>query len=251
MSIKRKIARVIERELGLAIVPRQEIASLFEENHLRRFFTAFQVDCVFDVGANIGQYAEMLRSRVGYEGTIISYEPIPQIAEQLRNRAKDDPHWHVMELALDQTAGRKTFNVMASDQFSSLLPPSQSETASLAHHNAVVENVSVETRTLAQEFMAQSARLNFQTPFLKMDSQGNDIAIAKGGEDVLGRFAGIQTELAIRRLYEGAPDFMTAISYLRTAGFEVSAFVPNNEGHFPQLIEIDAILIRRDLIGRG
>jgi hypothetical protein len=111
-----------------------------------------------------------------------------------------------------------------------------------------VREVEVTASTLAQEFTAAQERLTFRRPFLKMDTQGNDVAVAEGGEDVLQCFAGIQTELAVKRLYEDAPDFMSALAYFRSRGFDISALVPNNEGHFPQLIEIDGILIRRDLI---
>ena len=57
----------------------------------------------------------------------------------------------------------------------------------------------------------------------------------------------MRAELAIRRLYEGAPDFSEALSVLRSKGFEPSAFVPNNEGHFPEMYEVDCILYNRDL----
>ncbi|MGH6936891.1 MAG: FkbM family methyltransferase, partial [Methylocella sp.] len=91
--------------------------------------------------------------------------------------------------------------------------------------------------------------IRFKYPFLKIDTQGNDVAVVKGGEDVLRNFVGIQTELAVKRLYDGTLDFIGAIEYFRSMGFELSALVPNTVGQFPQLIEIDAILIRSDLTG--
>jgi hypothetical protein len=53
----------------------RKMALLFEEEHLRRFLRHFEVDCVFDVGANSGQYATMVRERAGYLGPIVSFEP--------------------------------------------------------------------------------------------------------------------------------------------------------------------------------
>jgi hypothetical protein len=117
--------------------------------------------------------------------------------------------------------------------------------------NNIEQRIDVESRTLAQEFATWSRRIRFRHPFLKMDTQGNDLAIVQGGEDVLCKFIGIQTEMAIKRLYEEAPDFIEATTYFRSVGFELSALVPNNEGHFPQLIEMDAILIRNDLIAEN
>ena len=42
-----------------------------------------KVDCVFDVGANNGQYAQILRKHADYQGRIISFEPIPSAADPL------------------------------------------------------------------------------------------------------------------------------------------------------------------------
>jgi len=248
MSIKGNIVRFVESALNVRVVRPHYVTRLFEEMHLKRLLSTFNVDCVFDIGANIGQYGEMLRTRAGYRGDIISYEPNPGAASLLRQNTQVDPKWHVVEIGLDRTPGQRPFNIMASDQCSSFLTPSENETRLVAHWNKIEQRITVETQTLAHEFADWSGRLQFRCPFLKMDTQGNDTAIVQGGEGVIRHFIGIQTELAIKRSYEGAHNFDDAIQYLRSLGFELSALVPNNEGFFPQLIEIDAILIRNDLM---
>ena len=80
MGMKRSLADAAERVLGARIVNPSRIALLFEEQHLKRFFAHFDIDCVFDVGANVGQYATALRDRVGFRGQIISFEPNPATA---------------------------------------------------------------------------------------------------------------------------------------------------------------------------
>jgi hypothetical protein len=55
----------------------------------------------------------------------------------------------------------------------------------------------------------------------------------------------LQSELAIRSLYAGAPNFIGAPSCYAAHGFALSALVPNNEGHFPDLPAIDSIMYRR------
>ena len=78
-----------------------------------------------------------------------------------------------------------------------------------------------------------------------MDTQGNDLAVLDGAGQSIKCFIGIQTELAIQQIYEGGSNIDTALKKLAALGFEPSAFVPNNEGHFPALIEIDCIFFRR------
>jgi FkbM family methyltransferase len=55
---------------------------------------------VFDVGANAGQYALLLR-HLGYKKAIISFEPIPDTARKLRKLAAKDKQWFVEEIALE------------------------------------------------------------------------------------------------------------------------------------------------------
>ena len=88
------------------VVPRHAVGQLYEQDCIRRIIDAFDVDCVFDVGANAGQYGTMLRDRLRYRGTIISYEPVPELAAGLARAAGGDPAWIVRNLALDR--GRAT-----------------------------------------------------------------------------------------------------------------------------------------------
>lgn len=247
MGWKRQVARLIERVSGNHVVPPDALHRLHETNHLRRLLSALEVDCVFDVGANRGQYARMLRAEVGYAGLIISYEPLPALCAGLERDAREDPLWHVSPLALDATAGTAEFRVMAGDQFSSLRDPASRQIAAVAGQNTVVGHVAVERATLAGELAGWRQRLDFRRPFLKMDTQGNDAAVVDGAGEAIAAFVGLQSELAFESLYDGSPDFAAALSHYRARGFTLSALVPNNAGHFPRLLEMDCIMIRADL----
>ena len=75
-----------------------------------------------------------------------------------------------------------------------------------------------------------------------MDTQGNDLAVAQGAGDIITEFVGLQSELAIQKIYDSPTDYKSAIEYFSSKGFVLSAFVPNNPGHFPYLVEIDCIM---------
>ena len=251
VSIKRHIANGIERLSGNVVMPADQVHRAPERVHLRRFFRHFDVDCVFDVGANTGQYANLLRDEIGFRGPIISFEPIPEIAVQLKIEAARMGNWHIEAVALDREAGPAIFNVMARSTFSSLHQPAEDQPEIFRKMNVVAREVPVIRSTLAAELPKWQAKLGFKRPFLKMDTQGNDLAVVEGAGAALAAFVGLQSELTITRIYEGAVGYAETIEAYRARGFELSALVPNTAGHFPRLTEIDCIMFRRDALPAG
>ena len=49
------ISRAVNKLARLTLIDRSRLAVLFEQDQLRRHLAALEVDCVFDVGANVGQ----------------------------------------------------------------------------------------------------------------------------------------------------------------------------------------------------
>lgn len=228
-----------------------DLRKLYEEwepMHLRRLLKQYQVDCVFDVGANYGQYAEMLRRKAKFEGLIISFEPMPAAASALREKAKGQRNWIIEEMALAGTDDHRSLNIMKSSRLTSLSEPRHDEVGIFRDSNRVEEVLSVRTENLATAYGRLKQAYQFQRPFLKLDTQGLDVEIVSSAKNVIREFIGLQSELAIKKLYAESVDFRSAITLYQECGFQLSAFVPNNAGHFPQLIETDCIMVRDDLI---
>ncbi len=244
----RSLSAVFRKLASLRLVDRRRLHLLPEQTHLQRLLAYFEVDCVFDVGANTGQYATMLRRKAGFKERIISFEPIPEAAADIRRKAEADPLWTIEELALAEKAEARLFHVMAGSEFSSLSTPRNDEVGRFASMNHPVRSIPVLADTLARVFPRLQAEYGFKRPFLKMDTQGFDLSVLRGAGDTLSNFVGFQSELSIRRIYQDAADFREAITFYQSLGFDLSAFVPNNAGHFPALIEIDCIMVRRDLM---
>lgn len=214
---------------------------------LRRFLSAFAVDAVIDVGANHGQYATMLRKDVGFAGHIFSFEPNPGVHAGLVRRADGDAKWHVFNLALSDFDGTVPFHIMAADQFSSIAKPAQGQDAIFASRNRVEKTVDMQCRRLDGMIDELLSAHQLSRPFLKMDTQGHDKSVCDGAAACLPRMLGVQTELAVRPLYDGAAEYRAMIAYLEERGFVPNAFFANNKGHFPRLVEMDGIFLRSDL----
>ena len=245
------LANLLRRLKYARVVDKRSMYELWEIDHLKRLLPWLRADCVFDVGANLGQYATMLRTRCGWRGRIISFEPIPGAAARLRELARDDPLWQVEEVALAAAGGSQLFNVMDNQEFSSLSAPRHDDIGGFEQSNRVTSQVMVRVESLTEAYARLQRQHGFARPFLKLDTQGMDIDITRAaGREGLAPFVGLQSELAVRRLYAESVDFRDALRVYEELGFELSAVVPNNAGHFPQLVEFDCILVRADLLGR-
>ena len=246
-----ELTRVVGKAIGklsrISIVDRSKIAVMFEQEHLRKLLAELEVDCVFDVGANVGQYARMLRQNAKYKGRIVSFEPLAEEFEELTNAAKADDLWQVERTGITSHGGTRTFNVMQASKFSSFAEPVFEATDKFAAATTILQRDSIETLSLASAYERYQRRYGFQRPFLKLDTQGLDLEILTGSASILQKFVGFQSELAVKKIYETSEEFRKAIAIYSDLGFELSALVPNNLGHFPTLIEIDCIMIRRDL----
>jgi FkbM family methyltransferase len=239
------IQKIWNKAMNLRVMDQRHLYKYWEQQHLLRLINHYRVDCIFDIGANHGQYASMLRHTLGYKGLIFSFEPNPAAAESVRKLASGDPKWMVEEMAVSVEDGEQTFNVMVDSQFSSLSQPRHDETDLFQSWNQIETSIVVKTETLSTVYHRLLNKFGFSRPFLKMDTQGYDVDIVKNAGSALNQFVGLQSELSVKMIYSDSVDFRDALSIYEKHGFELSAFVPNNGGHFPQLVEIDCIMIRK------
>lgn len=246
--MSRHVRELADRARAVRLAVQGRIHQYPEIQALRRFLKQFSVDCVLDVGANRGQYATMLRKDAGFFGPILSFEPNPDVFAELSRRAAADGRWHVFNMALSDFDGTASFNIMAADQFSSLKKPAGDQDAIFQQRNLVTRTVDMQCRrldTLLPELQAAHA---FSRPFLKMDTQGHDLAVCEGAGDALAHLAGVQTELGVRPIYEGGTGYRAMIDWLGDRSFLPSAFFANNKGHFPLLVEMDGIFVNQALL---
>lgn len=190
-----------------------------------------------DVGANVGQYASELRL-IGFKGQILSFEPDPAAFAQLDAASAGDRRWHVFNHALGEAAGTAELNVMGTSDFNSFRQPSTDETEHFSGQNRVVERVSVQVLRLDAILPELRRQYGFDRPFLKTDTQGFDVEVFRGAIGVHTQMVGIQCELPIKRLYEGATSWVDAIQEYSNAGFEIAGIFNNNPAE-PFLIECD------------
>ena len=213
---------------------------------LRRFFRQHQVDCVFDVGANVGGYGQFLRAGVGYRGLIISFEPVTAVYQSLHERAARDRSWVTHAMALGAENGTLPIHITKVSTFSSFLTPNPDAVAGFEGQNEVQWDEAVPVRRLDSLYPQLQAQHGFRRPFLKMDTQGFDREVLTGAEGVLPQFIGLQSEICFLPLYRKMPGIAEMFPRVSGLGFDVVGMYPVNRARQEQWIEADTVFLRRE-----
>ena len=233
----RGLARDAFRQFGLD-VRRADRA----DPGLMDFLRSRDVDVVLDVGANEGQFGQKLR-RLGYAGRIVSFEPLLAMFARLKGHADADGRWDCHHCALGGADGEAAINVSEDTAFSSILP--QSPQARVFDNRAAVSRTEVVT---VRRLDGLGEAVGGSRVFLKIDTQGFEREVLAGATSVLPRVAGLQLELPVVHLYEGAWSMAEALARLAELGFVLAQVAPvNHRRNDPvSLLEIDGVFRRRD-----
>jgi FkbM family methyltransferase len=209
-------------------------------------FPYLGVDCVLDVGAREGEFAQSLRNS-GYRGHIVSFEPVSASFKILQARASADPKWHVRNVALGSEEGVAEINVMRGTNYSSLRSPQTTGAEDFQDFGNVVDHTeTVRVRRLDGMFAEATGPVRNPRVFLKMDTQGWDLEVFKGAGTSLDHVVGLQSEMSIRPLYHDMPDFRTALSTYEAGGFVVSGVYAVGRDTHLRMAEFDCVMLRAE-----
>lgn len=220
-------------------LPRQPTSGYLEWTLLRDTLQAYAIDCVLDVGANVGQFAHNLR-RVGYQGHICSFEPIEEAYAVMADSFRNDARWTGYNYALGSENTQRTFRItVESTAMSSFLQPHDT--------GWKLRDVVVEIKRLDGIFedVIMATGLKHPHVFLKMDTQGYDIEVLKGAEHCLDQILGLQSEVSVKPVYEGMPHYLDALRIYEGHGFRLHGFA--EVFRHPQenyLIEMNCLMMR-------
>jgi FkbM family methyltransferase len=238
MSFKSGIRKAI-RGMGFDLVrfSAQEHALV----RRRLLLESLGIDLVLDVGANAGQYASGLRE-LGYEGRIVSFEPLPEAFARLQRAAASDGRWEVRPFALGAQEAQAPLHVAGNSYSSSLLEMLPGHLAS-APDSAQVGTAQVEVRTLDALFPA--LRSGAQRTYLKLDTQGYEAAVLDGAAAALREIDTVQLEMSLAPLYRGEALFDALYSRLVGLGYAPIGFEPGfTDPATGRLLQVDGVFHR-------
>lgn len=212
---------------------------------LPEFLRAFGIDLVLDVGANTGEFARELFA-AKYQGRIVSFEPLARAYPVLLANSAQNPNWIVAErCALGEERGEKLLHIAANLESSSLLEMLPAHLRS-APKSCYVDSELVSLVPLdeiAQEYIDSAS-----ATFLKIDVQGFEERVLQGATATLPKVRGMQLEMSLIPLYEGAPRFEDLLGRAKALGFDLwwlkAGFTDPETG---RLLQVDGIFFRSEI----
>lgn len=201
------------------------------------------VDIVFDIGANIGQFAQELRA-VGFGGHIISFDPLTTAHAKLCKSAQTDSKWLVhSRVAVGDHDGEVNINIAGNSVSSSVLPMLDSHSSAAADSAYVASETTplIRLDSAAKQYLTENSRL-----FVKIDTQGFEWQVLDGATETLKQAQGALIELSFVPLYEGQRLWRDIIERMEHEGFTLWAiqqgFTDERTG---RTLQLDGIFLRQ------
>ncbi|GCA89702.1 FkbM family methyltransferase [Microcystis aeruginosa] len=210
---------------------------------MERLLKYHQIELIFDVGANCGQYASFLRDCC-YRGKIVSFEPLSTAYSQLLTLSKKDNLWEIApRSALGDQEGEITINIAGNSQSSSVLSMLDSHLQA-DPESAYCGSEIVQLRrldTLAKDYITEGT----QSIFLKIDVQGFEKQVIEGAVQILPLVKGIQIEMSLVPLYDQQILFEDMLEFMKEIGYDLYTIIPNfADKQTGRLLQIDGIFFK-------
>ena len=214
------------------------------EIHIRReplrFLSRLGIRTVLDIGANEGQFARTARKLLP-GARIYSFEPLSAPFAKLRTAFKDDAHFEAFPLALGSEPGEAEFEMNVFNASSSFLPFTE-------NHRRGYPFASKTSKTLVTVSTLDlwAAGRDLQPGILvKMDVQGYEDHVIKGGSQTLARASVVIAETSFITLYQGQPLYDDIYQMMRFRGFRSAGMIINGrDPETGEILDSDSIFIR-------
>lgn len=130
---------------------------------------------------------------------------------------------------------------MREPAYNSFHTPTVAQTHHHETNNTVIQTVNVEVRTLNS--MAATFP-DLAHTYFKVDTQGFDLEVLKGGREIVRQVPALQTEVSIQPIYVGSPSMRDSIAAFAELGFTIAdMFLVSADGE-QRAVEFDCLMVR-------
>jgi FkbM family methyltransferase len=204
--------------------------------------TSLNISLVIDVGANVGQFALEIREK-GYEGKIMSFEPLINAHEQLLRNSSKDKLWKIHpRCAVGDFDGEIEIQVAGNSYSSSIRQMLKTHITAAPDSAPIGVEIAqmIQVDTLIDQWRNHDGNI-----YLKIDTQGFEKEVLRGAMQTLALVTAVQLEMSIIELYEGQSLYEYFFDFFKSEGFRLYQLIPGFlDPHTGQLLQFDAVFIR-------
>lgn len=201
---------------------------------LLRIIFKKNISCVFDVGANVGQFLKKIR-KLGYNKKIYAFEPISTNFEELKKIK--DKNLELFNFGFGDKNEKIKINVTAGTDLSSILQPNETGKKILGNKINIQKQEIVSIKKFDDFFNLQ----NHSNNLLKIDTQGYDLNVLKGASSSLKYIDYILVETSFISIYKNAPNFCEINKYLTDNNFFLTNIYPLSRNKNGSIVECDCL----------
>ncbi len=205
------------------------------------FLKNHNIDLIFDIGANTGQFAMNIR-KLGYEGKIVSFEPLPDAYAQLIENSTDDILWEVVNLAIGNENKEVNLHISKNSYSSSVLDilPRHVESAADSVYVDIVKVPIRKIDSIIDQHFHKDNKL-----LLKIDTQGFERQVLEGCLNSLDMIKGFQMEMSLLPLYRGETLMQEMIDLLRYYGYRLVLLEPGHQDYTTdEILQVEGVFFR-------
>jgi FkbM family methyltransferase len=196
------------------------------------------VSSVLDVGANVGQFGLDIR-RHGFQGQIISYEPVKETFAVLAHTALKHQPWKAMQIGMGATESESSIYISGNAGLSSSLLQ-----IGPIHLTNFPESATISTQKVLISTVDRQIDLlgvDPKTVMLKLDVQGYESEVLKGAPRYLSEIPLCYLEVSMISLYEGEITFLPILNMLSESGHQVIDVFRGLKTKKGQLLQLDVL----------
>jgi len=239
MTIKHNLRRLVNK-FGFDVIRKNQSPQLTMLG-----LTTLNIQTIIDCGANKGQFAK-LSSDLFPLAKLFCFEPMELAFDELNLWAKtQNGRVHCFKLALGDVEGEIEMHLHDEHtQSSSILT-----TTSHAHQ------IYPQTKKQSIQKVGLSTLDNALNPYisempqnilLKLDVQGYEDRVLKGGVEILKKASACILEVSLDSLYEGQADFYQLTSFLSEMNYIYAGNLDQIYGPDGRIVFFDALYIKKE-----
>jgi FkbM family methyltransferase len=208
---------------------------------LVNYFNLSESGVIVDVGADIGvvslHFAKSLPATLIY-----AFEPIPDSFKLLKAATSKITTIHTVNKALGNDVKEIQIHIASRISSSSIFNIKKNLINEFWSTNLKEERIATVSMSKLDLEIPETTNVNI----LKMDVQGFEIEVLKGGTETLKRTSIVLVEMQNHDLYVGAPKYYEVDEFLRNSNFELYNMIPSIRQE-EKIYEWDAIYVNKNV----